>query len=131
MSDDDRRDTSKPSEQRGGTTPGAEEASRKGPWAATAADGMVPAELGGSDAPDELQSEDPQLSSSVLGSTTGSGEPATDAGVDPEGGAHADAVADGAPPDAVLADDDAEPEHEPDLKDAALGPRQSDLRSAE
>jgi len=131
MSDDDRRDTSKPSEQRGGTTPGPEEAARKGPWAAMAAEGVVPAELGGSDAPDELQADDPQLSSSVLGSTTGSDEPATDAGVDTESGERADAVSDGAPPDAVLADDDAEPEHEPDLKDAALGPRQSDVRSAE
>ena len=40
-----------PSEQRGGTTPDAAEVAEKGPWAETAAEGIVPAELGGSDAP--------------------------------------------------------------------------------
>ena len=50
MSGDDRRPGPvKPSEQRGGTTPGAEEARAKGEWAASAQDGVVPAELGGSD----------------------------------------------------------------------------------
>ena len=33
----------------------------KGPWAETAAEGIVPAELGGSDAPREMLAEDPQL----------------------------------------------------------------------
>ena len=43
-----------PSEQRGGATPDADEVREKGSWAETAADGLVPAELGGSDAPPEL-----------------------------------------------------------------------------
>ncbi len=48
-----------PSEQRGGTTPDGEELREKGPWAETAAEGIVPAELGGSDAPREKLAEDP------------------------------------------------------------------------
>ena len=47
------RDAVKPTEQRGGTTPDRAEAREKGQWAGSVADGMVPAELGGSDAPDE------------------------------------------------------------------------------
>jgi hypothetical protein len=101
----------KPSEQRGGTTPDAAEAHAKGEWAGTAADGIVPAELGGSDAPRELLEEDPELGSSVLGETTGSDEPATEDGVDLSGGDHADATADGGPADV--------PEGvEPSLRDA-------------
>jgi hypothetical protein len=113
----------KPTEQRGGTTPGEQEAREKGPWAAKAADGVVPAELGGSDAPPELQGDDPELGSSVLGATTGSDAPATDEGVDPSGGEHADATTDGG----------AQPDQggEPDLKDAGAGPRQADVKSAE
>ena len=42
-----------PSEQRGGTTPDEGEIREKGPWAETAAEGIVPGELGGSDAPRE------------------------------------------------------------------------------
>jgi hypothetical protein len=101
----------KPSEQRGGTTPDDAEVREKGPWAATADEGIVPAELGGSDAPRELLSEDPELGSAVLGKTTGSNEPATDDGIDMSGGDDADATADGGPelPDGV----------EPDLKDAS------------
>ncbi len=113
----------KPSEQRGGSTLGESEAQRKGDWAATAEDGMVPAPLGGSDAPRELLDDDPQLGSPVLGETTGSDEPATDAGIDPSGGAQADAVTDGGVAKG--------PGEEPDLRDAATGPRQADLRSAE
>jgi hypothetical protein len=67
---------------------------------------------------------DPELASDVLGQTTGSEEPATDRGVDPAGGERADAVTDGgavAPP----------PGHEPDLKDAAAGPRAADRQAAE
>jgi hypothetical protein len=99
----------KPSEQRGGTTPDAAEERDKGPWAAKAGEGLVPTELGGSDAPEELLSDDAELGSGVLGETTGSEEPATEDGVDPEGGDNADATADGGPdlPDDV----------EPDLKD--------------
>jgi hypothetical protein len=120
---DDRSDSVKPTEQRGGTTPGREEAHEKGPWAAKAAEGVVPAELGGSDAASDLQAEDPELGSSVLGATTGSDEPATDQGVDLSGGDAADATSDGGtePPRGA----------EPDLKDAAAGPRQADIESAE
>jgi hypothetical protein len=117
--DDDRV---KPSEQRGGTTPDEREAREKGEWAGTAADGIVPAGLGGSDAPREMLDEDPQLSSSVLGETTGSDEPATEEGVDLGAGDDADAVTDAGaePPEGA----------EPDLKDATAGPRQVDRDSA-
>jgi len=101
-------DKVKPSEQRGGTTPGKEEAQRKGPWAVK---GVVPAELGGSDAPEEALGEDPELGSDVLGETTGSDEPATREGIDPSQGDHADATSDGG---ATIPED-----VEPDLKDAA------------
>ena len=74
----------KPSEQRGGTTPDEAEAREKGEWAGTSDEGIVPAELGGSDAPREMLDEDPELDSSVLGQTTGSDEPATEGGVDLE-----------------------------------------------
>jgi hypothetical protein len=91
------QDSVKPSEQRGGTTPDEAEAREKGQWAGSVEDGMVPAELGGSDAPRELLGEDPELGSSVLGVTTGSDEPATEDGVDPSGGDNADATTDGGP----------------------------------
>jgi hypothetical protein len=112
-----------PSEQRGGSRPGEAEGRRKGEWAAHAEDGVVPAELGGSDAPPELLDDDPQLGSSVLGETTGSDAPATEDGVDRSGGEHADAVTDGGAAPARGS--------EPDLKDAAAGPRQADLESTE
>jgi hypothetical protein len=122
MDADDQRSSIDPSEQRGGTTPGEQEATEKGPWAAKAAEGVVPASLGGSDAPRETLDDDPELGSSVLGATTGSEEPATEAGVDPRGGDRADATTDGGaePPDGA----------EPDLKDAAAGARQVDRESA-
>ena len=91
------QDRVKPSEQRGGTTPDADEAREKGEWAGSVADGVVPAALGGSDAPEEMLGDDPQLGSSVLGETTGSDEPATEDGIDPHGGDNADATADGGP----------------------------------
>ncbi len=100
----------KPSEQRGGTTPDDAEIREKGPWAATAAEGLVPAELGGSDADRAVLADDPQLGSDVLGETTGSDEPATEDGIDPAGGDRADATTDGGP--AVTG------QGEPDLKDA-------------
>jgi hypothetical protein len=123
MDADDQRSSVDPSEQRGGTTPGDQEAAEKGPWAAKAAEGVVPAELGGSDAPREMLDDDPELGSSVLGTTTGSDEPATEEGVDPRGGDSADATTDGGPevPSGV----------EPDLKDAASGARQVDRESAD
>jgi hypothetical protein len=114
----------KPSEQRGGATPGDDEAREKGEWAASAQQGVVPAELGGSDAPGELLDSDPELKSSVLGATTGSTEAATDGGIDPAAGAAADAVTDGGAPEPP-------PGHEPDLKDAASGARASDRKAAE
>ena len=114
----------KPSEQRGGTTPGEEEARKKGEWAATAQDGLVPSELGGSDAAPEPLDDDPQLGSSVLGQTTGSDEPATDTGVDLSGGERADAVTDGGRATAPAG-------QEPHLRDATAGPRQADRESAD
>jgi hypothetical protein len=107
-----------PSEQRGGTTPDEHEAREKGEWAETAAEGIVPAELGGSDAPREMLDEDPELGSAALGETTGSETPATETGVDEEAGDAADATTQGGP---------ARPEgEEPDLKDAGAPPRQVD-----
>ncbi|HEY0633003.1 MAG TPA: hypothetical protein VGC98_13185 [Thermoleophilaceae bacterium] len=113
-------DERRPSERRGGTTPGDDEAREKGPWAETAQDGIVPAEQGGSDAPPEMQDEDPELGSEALGRTAASDEPALP--IDRSAGDNADAVTDGGPdvPDGV----------EPDLKDATPGPRQVDVDSA-
>ena len=115
----DSKPRAKPSEQRGGTTPDAAEAREKGEWAGTVADGMVPAELGGSDASREMLADDPELGSAVLGRTTGSDEPATDDGIDRAGGDDADATSDGGPelpPDGV----------EPQLKDAGIAQTRSD-----
>src|SRR6478609_6837402 len=116
------QDAQKPSEQRGGTTPDEAEAREKGAWAGRADEGVVPADLGGSDAPPEMLAEDPELGSSVLGHTTGSDEPATESGVDPSGGDDADATSDGGPT--------VPPDAEPDLRDAASGPPQSAIESA-
>jgi hypothetical protein len=115
---DDEQGRQRPSEQRGGTTPDEAEAREKGEWAETAAEGIVPAELGGSDAPRELLAEDPQLGSPVLGETTGSDEPATEEGIDPSAGDEADATSDAGPTPPEGA--------EPDLKDAAATSRQVD-----
>ena len=75
----------------------------KGEWAQTADEGVVPDDLGGSEAPD------PELGSAVTGRTTGSEEPATEQGVDRAAGDAADATTDGGaePPDG----------EEPDQKD--------------
>lgn len=108
----------KPSQQRGGTTPDEAEAQEKGEWGGRAAEGVVPADLGGSDAPREMLDDDPQLESDVLGRTTGSDEPATEAGVDPSGGDEADAVTDGG--------SDVPEDAEPDLKDAGAASRGDD-----
>jgi hypothetical protein len=115
--------TRRPSEQRGGSTPDEAEARRKGEWAGQAREGVVPAELGGSDAPREMLPDDPQLTSSVLGETTGTDEPATEGGVDLSAGDDADATSDGGPevPEGV----------EPDLRDAASGPTEADRESAQ
>lgn len=111
----------KPSEQRGGTTPDEAEAREKGSWAGTAAEGIVPAELGGSDAPREMLPKDPELGSAVLGRTTGSDEPTTEDGIDPAGGDNADATSDGGP--------DLQEGVEPDLKDAATAQPRADTES--
>jgi hypothetical protein len=108
----------KPSEQRGGTTPDEAEAREKGQWAAQADEGVVPAELGGSDAPPEMLADDPELGSSVLGETTGSDEPATQSGVDLGAGDRADAVTDGGP--------EVPEDAEPDLKDVAAAAREAE-----
>jgi hypothetical protein len=108
----------KPSEQRGGTTPGPQEAREKGEWAATAGEGVVPAHLGGSDAPPEQLDDDPELGSDVLGESTADDTPATESGIDRAAGDHADATAHGGPKPAAGG--------EPDLKDAAAGARPID-----
>jgi hypothetical protein len=103
-----------PSEQRGGSTPGDDEAREKGPWAAEAREGVVPADLGGSDAPREMLDEDPELGSSALGRTARSDEPATSDGIDRSAGDSADAVTDGGP--------DVPDDAEPDMKDGMAKP---------
>jgi hypothetical protein len=119
--DDSRQGSEKPSEQRGGTTPGDAEARAKGEWAATAQDGIVPAELGGSDAPKEMLDDGGELSTAALGRTTGSDEPATDTGIDLSAGDAADATADGGPrlPESA----------EPDTKDVAQAAIQREKES--
>jgi len=112
MAGDDREQgPEKPSEQRGGTTPGDAEARTKGGWAGTAQDGIVPAELGGSDAPADMLEDAPEMDDAALGRTTGSSEPATDGGIDRAGGDRADATTDGGP--------DVPDRAEPDTKDIA------------
>ena len=115
---DDERASQKPSEQRGGSTPDEAEARDKGEWAATSDEGVVPAELGGSDAPREMLEDDPELESAVLGETTGSDEPATEEGIDRTAGDSADAVTDGGP--------DVPEGAEPDTKDIGQAPQQRD-----
>lgn len=68
----------------------------KGEWAEVAEEGIVPVERD-----DEK----------VTGETTGSNEPATSEGIDLSAGDHADATADGGPPEPPA-------DAEPDLKDA-------------
>jgi hypothetical protein len=118
-SDEDAR----PTEQRGGTPPGENEAQEKGPWAARAREGVVPPELGGSDAPADQLPDDPELGGAVLGARARSEAPATESGIDRDAGDQADATADGGT--------DVPAGAEPDLKDAARGPRQVDVESAE
>ncbi len=112
----------KPTEQRGGDTPDEAEVREKGCWSELAAEGVVPAELGGSDAPPELLEDDPELGSSVLGRTTGSDEPTTEQGIDSSGGDKADATTDAGP--------DLPEGAEPDLKDIAAAKLRADVESA-
>jgi hypothetical protein len=86
----------KPSEQRGGTGVGEDEAREKGGWVENAADGVVPAELGGSDAPDTKKGGvEPEYRDEALGETTGDDTPATAEGIDRTAGDNADATTDG------------------------------------
>jgi hypothetical protein len=119
---DQEQDPLTPSEQRGGSNTGDHEAEEKGQWAGQAKEGVVPAELGGSDAPDEMLADDPELGSTALGKTAQSEEPATEQGIDRRAGDRADATAQGGP--------ETPRGEEPDLKDAPAGPRQPDLDSA-
>jgi hypothetical protein len=112
---DEEQGAQKPSEQRGGTTPDEKEAREKGEWGGTAGEGVVPAELGGSDAPREMLDDDPELDSSVLGRTTGSDEPATEEGVDLSAGDNSDAASDGGP--------EVPEDAEPDMKDMGAASR--------
>jgi hypothetical protein len=112
---DEEQGAEKPSEQRGGTTPDEKEAREKGEWGGTAGEGVVPAELGGSDAPREMLDEDPELDSAVLGRTTGSDEPATEEGVDLSAGDNSDAASDGGP--------EVPEDAEPDMKDMGAASR--------
>jgi hypothetical protein len=117
--DDAKQGSVKPSEQRGGTNPGDDEARAKGEWAASAQEGVVPPELGGSDAPEEMLEDAPGMSDAALGRTTGSDEPATETGIDPAAGDQADATTHGGaePPEGA----------EPDLKDVAAAARKADV----
>jgi hypothetical protein len=109
-------------ERQGGKPLGDAEAREKGPWAARADEGIAPAQPGPSDA-ERAPAEDGELGGSVVGVTTGSDEPATTDGVDLAAGDNADATTDGGPSPAA--------DIEPDLKDAASGPRQADVMSAD
>jgi hypothetical protein len=85
----------------------------KGEWAEVAEEGLVPPE-DGADNP----GEDPELGSEVTGRTAADDEPATEAGIDPEGGDEADATTDGGP--------DLEGDAEPDLRDAGIASTDSE-----
>jgi len=74
-----------PSQTTGGNAPDADEIARKGAWAGQ---GIVPTELGGTDAPREMLTPDPGLGSSALAQTTGSDESATGADSTTSGGAN-------------------------------------------
>ena len=122
MSSEQPRDVPTPGERQGGEPLGDAEAREKGPWAERADEGIVPAPLGQSDA-EPAPVEEGELGGSVVGVTTGSDEPATEDGVDLHGGDNADATTDGGPNSAAGV--------EPDLRDAASGPRQADVTSAD
>ena len=83
---------------------------KKGEWAETADEGIVPDELSGSDDAD------------FVGREAESDEPATEDGVDLSAGDHADATTQGG--------QNRPEDEEPDLRDAAAGPRQVDIDSA-
>jgi hypothetical protein len=84
----------------------------KGQWAETADEGVVPDELGADE------------DAKYVGREAESDEPATEEGIDLSAGDNADATRDGGqnPP---------EGDEEPDLRDAAAGPRQVDVDAAQ
>jgi hypothetical protein len=85
-----------PTEGRGGAVPSGSEFEEKGDAAQLATDGVVPAELGGSDAPEAIQGEDPELGSEVAGRYASDPEvTATEGGVDLSAGDNADATSNG------------------------------------
>jgi hypothetical protein len=90
----------------------------KGEWARTAEEGIVPAEDGGTDAPEEMLGDDPELGSEVTGRPADDDAPATEDGIDLGAGDEADATADGGP--------DLEEGPEPDLRDAGLASTDND-----
>lgn len=122
MSSEQSSDAPIPGERQGGEPLGDTEAQDKGPWAERADEGIVPAPRVRPDA-ESGPVEEGELGGSVVGVTTGSEEPATEDGVDLTGGDKADATTDGGA--------NTVPGIEPDLKDAASGPRQVDLMSAD
>ncbi|HEY5195914.1 MAG TPA: hypothetical protein VIJ51_02680 [Solirubrobacteraceae bacterium] len=86
-----------PTEGRGGAAPTGSEFHEKGDAADVAADGIVPAGLGGADAPGDLQQEaTPEMGTEVLGGyATDPDVTATDGGVDLSAGDNADATSNG------------------------------------
>jgi hypothetical protein len=86
----------------------AEREEDKGEWAEVAEEGVVPPEDGADHA-----GKDPELGTEVTGRTAEDDKPATEAGIDPEGGDEADATTDGGP-------DPEAREGEPDLRDAGI-----------
>jgi hypothetical protein len=85
-----------PSEGQGGAVPSGSEFADKGEAAAVAAGGLVPAELGGTDAPDDLKGTDPELGSAVLAGGFASDPDVTaTGGVDLTLGDNADATSNG------------------------------------
>lgn len=85
----------------------------KGEWAESVDEGVVPPEDGADHAGD-----DPELGSEVTGRIADDDAPATEDGVDSEGGDEADATTDGGP--------DIDEGGEPDLRDAGLASTDSD-----
>jgi hypothetical protein len=81
----------------------------KGEWAEVADEGIVP-----------VEDDD----AAVTGRTVGGDEPATEEGIDLSAGDNADAVRDGG-------QNRPESGEEPDLRDAAAGPRQVDIDAAQ
>lgn len=88
-----------PTEGRGGAVPTGSEYGEKGDAADVATDGIVPAGLGGSDAPADLhQAPTPEMGTEVLGGYASDPDvTATDGGVDLSAGDNADATTNGGP----------------------------------